>query len=60
MARPTGSRVYPCPKCEGRIVAKIGSSGTCKHCGTKIRFTRALFGAPVAAPAKKPIKKGKK
>lgn len=42
MARPTGSKVVNCPnkKCGGQIVAKIGENGTCKWCGTKVRFTK--------------------
>jgi hypothetical protein len=45
MARPTGSKVIACPqkKCKGKIVAEIGSSGTCKYCGTKVRFTKKLM-----------------
>jgi len=42
MARPTGTKVILCtnPKCDGKIVAKIGEKGTCKYCGQQVRFTK--------------------
>jgi len=42
MARPTGSKVIPCPnkKCKGKIVAMVGAKGTCIHCGEVVRFTK--------------------
>jgi len=45
MARPTGSKVIACPakRCKGKIVAQIGTTGTCKHCGEKVRFTKKLM-----------------
>lgn len=45
MARPTGAKVISCttPKCKGKIVAKIGEKGTCKHCGASVKFTKKLM-----------------
>jgi hypothetical protein len=45
MARPVGTKVIKCPKprCKGKIVAKIGEKGTCKSCGTVVKFTKKMF-----------------
>ncbi len=45
MARPTGSKVIACPKkkCNGKIVAMVGTAGVCVHCGEKVRFTKKLM-----------------
>jgi len=48
MARPKGSKVVPCPntkprKCKGKIVGMQGETGTCPHCGTKVRITKKLL-----------------
>ncbi len=45
MARPKGSKVVPCPakRCQGKIVATVGATGVCSHCGEKVRFTKKLL-----------------
>jgi len=45
MARPTGSKMIKCPKpkCKGQIIAMVGEKGTCKTCGTSVKFTKKLL-----------------
>lgn len=43
MARPVGSKVISCPKCEGQVVAKVGEVGVCKACGKKTKFSKTLM-----------------
>lgn len=42
MARPTGSKVIDC-ECGSKIVALVGTTGVCKNCGNKVRFTKKLM-----------------
>jgi len=43
MARPVGSKVIECTQCGGQIVAMARETGTCKTCGTQIKFTLKLL-----------------
>jgi len=43
MPRQPGSKVVPCPKCDTKVVAMPGETGTCKSCGTKVRITKKLL-----------------
>ncbi len=42
MARPAGSKVIEC-RCGRQIVAMMGTTGICKTCGCKVRFTKKLM-----------------
>jgi len=43
MPRQAGTKVVPCTKCDGKIVALPGETGTCKSCGTKVKVTKKLL-----------------
>jgi hypothetical protein len=43
MPRQPGSKVVPCPKCDGKVVAMPSETGVCKNCGTKVKVTKKLL-----------------